>query len=143
VAVDRNHNVVFENRIDWPFWEGLHAGEVRLQRCSGCSRWMWPAEYRCGECGSWELHWEPVAGEGAIYAWERTHYPFVKAFADMMPYVNVLVEFPHAGNRRLVGLLLPPNEGVKIGAKVVADIRPPSPKTYDLPALWWRLADTV
>ena len=75
-----------------------------------------------------------------VYAWERTHYPFVPAFKDLLPYVNVLVELPHAGERRFIGLLVGGDEGVKIGAKVVADIQPPSERTKNLPALFWRLA---
>lgn len=140
MAIDRNYNVVFENRVDYPYWEGLGKGEIRIQRCDRCQRWMWPAEWRCGECGSWDLHFEAVKGEGVIYAWERTHYSFVPAFADLLPYVNVLVELPKAGNRRLVGLLIGSDEGVKIGARVEAAIQPSAPRTKNLPALFWRLA---
>jgi len=140
MAMDRNYNVVFENRVDFPFWEGLGQGVVRMQRCDKCSKWIWPAEWRCGECGSWDLHWEEVEGTGTVNAWERTHYNFVPAFKDMLPYVNVLVELPHAGKVKLVGVLLEPSAGVKIGAPVIADIQPASEKTHNLPALWWRLA---
>lgn len=142
MTIDRNFNAVFENRVDYPFWQGLEQDELRIQRCSGCRRWMWPAEWRCGECGSWDFDWETIAPEGTIYAWERTHQPFVPQFADMLPYVNALVELPQAGNRHILGLVLPPHEGIRIGARVTAAIQPPGERTHGLPALWWRLAET-
>jgi uncharacterized protein len=86
------------------------------------------------------MRWERVSGEGIVYSWERTHHPFVKAFADMLPYVNVLVELPDAGDRRLIGILLPPHDAVKIGARVLPIIQPATARTRNLPVLWWHLA---
>ena len=143
VAIDRNHNVVFENRIDFPYWDGLIKGELRVQRCDKCERWTWPAEWRCGDCGSWELHWEPVDARGVVYAWERTHYPFSQKFKDLLPYVTVLVALPAAGERRMVGHLLGSDAGIKIGARVNPEIQAPSPLTRNRPALFWRMAETT
>jgi uncharacterized OB-fold protein len=144
VTIDRNHNVVFENRIDFPYWDGLKKGEVRCQRCEKCGRWTWPAEWRCPACGSWDFHWEAVEAQGEIYAWERTHYPFSKNFKDLLPYVTVLVALPAAGDIRMVGLLLgAEKQNIKIGLKVTPDIQAPSARTLNLPALWWRLAGTT
>lgn len=140
MTIDRNFEIEFSQRVDHSFWEGLAEGQVRVQRCSGCARWLWPAEWRCGKCGSWDLHWEAVAGEGRVYAWERTYQPFAPLFADMLPYVNIMVELPQAGGVRMLGLLLPPDDAVRIGARVIAAIQEPSERTQGLPALWWRLA---
>lgn len=139
VTIDRNHNEVFEDRVDFPFWDGLNAGVIRMQRCTGCERWIWPAEWRCGKCGSYELEWQEVPGEGIVYGWGRTHYPFAPEFNDMRPYTNVLVELPAAGGRRVFGVLLDAPETVRVGDQVIADIQPPSSRTQNLPALWWRL----
>jgi uncharacterized OB-fold protein len=142
VTTDRNYNVSFESRVDFPFWNGLGKDEIRIQRCDKCLCWTWPAEWRCRQCGSWDLHWEAVQGAGVIYAWERTHYPFMPSFSDLLPYVNVLVELPHAGNRRLLGLLIGSVDSVRIGARVEAEIQRATPRTKNLPALFWRLAGT-
>jgi uncharacterized protein len=140
LAVDRNQNRVFGDRVDFPFWDGLARGRIQIQRCNQCARWIWPAEWRCGQCGSFELHWEETPGTGTVYAWERTHYPFMPSFADLIPYVTVLVELPQAGNRRLFGLLVGSEDGLRIGAPVEAAIQPASERTKSLSALWWRLA---
>jgi uncharacterized OB-fold protein len=139
MAKERNANVVFANRVDAPFWQGLAEGVVKIQHCMDCQNWIWPAEWRCGTCGSFELRWEEINPEGTVYAWNRTYYPFVQAYADLVPYVNIFVELPHAGNRRLLGLLLKPDDDVRIGAPVVPVIEPPSKRTRDLYALRWRL----
>ena len=141
MTIERNQNVVWENRVDGPYWEGLKAGEIRVQRCDKCQTWIWPAEWRCGTCGSWDLHWETVPNEGVIYAWTRTHYAFAKRFADMMPFITVLVQLPKGGGHKVVGILEGPSEGVKIGAKVTPVFKAPSDHTMNLPGLWWRLAD--
>lgn len=144
MTVERNFNVVFENRLDYPYFEGLGKGEVRIPRCDKCQTWTWPAEWRCPECGSWDFHWETASTEGAtVYAWTRTHYAFSKNFADLLPFVNALVELPKAGKVRLVGLLLGSDKGVKVGAAVKTDIQPAQERFHNLPALAWRLADAA
>jgi uncharacterized OB-fold protein len=141
MANERDEVHPFSDRVDSPYWEGLSAGELRVQRCEGCQAWRWPADWRCPACGSYDLGWEPVDPEGLVYSWIRTQRPFVAAYADLVPYVNVLVELPSAGGARLLGLLAGETDGVEIGAAVVGDFSPASRRTVDLPVLVWRLAD--
>ena len=54
-----------------PYWEGLKAGRLMIQRCSGCGLWQWGPEWICHSCHSFELAWEGVTAEGRIYSWER------------------------------------------------------------------------
>jgi uncharacterized OB-fold protein len=104
--------------IDAAYWEGLAAGELRMQRCDGCDAWRWGPVWRCADCGSWDLTWRQVEPVGTVYSWIRTHQAFVPALADAVPFVNVLVELPHAGSRRMLGVLVGPEEGLRIGAPV-------------------------
>jgi uncharacterized OB-fold protein len=138
VAKDRNFNVDFAARVDSPYWAGLERGELRIQRCAGCGDWIWPAEWRCGVCGSFESEWPLVEPIGEVYTWTRTHYPFVAGYE--VPYVHVLVALTGAGGRRLLGLLTGPDDGLCIGARVRGHVDPPSELTLDLPALRWSLA---
>ena len=128
---------------DDEYWEALGRGEFRLCRCAGCSRWMWPAHFRCGECGSWDQEWVAVDPEGVVYSWTRTWYAFdrTKERAGDLPYVVVLAEIPAAGCARVMGALEGDDSKLFIGAKVKALIDPPSPKTKGYPALRWTLAD--
>jgi uncharacterized OB-fold protein len=138
MAKDRNFNAEFSARVDAPYWAGLERGELCIQRCAGCAKWMWPAEWRCGECGSFESEWPAVEPVGEVYTWTRTHYPFVPDFP--VPYVHVLVALSRAGGRRLLGVLTGPEDGLRIGAPVQGYIEQASAATRGLPALRWRLS---
>jgi uncharacterized OB-fold protein len=139
MAKDRNFHADFDRRVDAPYWHGLRRGELVVERCTGCRTWIWPAEWRCGECGSFELGWESVEPTGTVYSWTRTHYPFDPSHADLIPYVHVLVALTEAGGRRLLGILTGDQTGLRIGATVRGYVEPPSARTLDLPALRWEL----
>lgn len=139
MASERDQVHPFEARVDAPYWEGLGDGTLRIQRCSRCRSWRWPADWRCGGCGSYELGWEDVEPRGVVYSWIRTRQPLVPAYADLVPYVNVLVELPHAGGARLMGLLTGDSEAIEVGRTVSGTFRAPTPRTIDLPVLTWSL----
>src|SRR5262245_17079842 len=127
---------------DEEYWKGLADGEFRLPRCAACKKWMWPAHYRCGECGSWELEWVKQEPVGTVYSWTRTWYAFdrVRERADDVPYVIVVAEIPAAGGACVLGVLKGKEDKLKIGAKVKGIIEPPSAKSKGYPAIRWALA---
>jgi uncharacterized OB-fold protein len=137
-----------QNRIsggigaDEPYWAGLADGELRLPRCATCRKWMWPAHYRCGACGSWELEWIRQEAVGTIYSWTRTWYAFdrVHERAADVPYVIVVAEIASAGGACLLGVFTGKEDGLKIGARVRGIIEPPSEKSKGYPAIRWALA---
>jgi uncharacterized protein len=139
VSHERDHVDPFTGRVDFPYWDGLARGELRIQRCEQCRAWRWPAEWRCPGCGSYELGWEQVEPTGIVYSWVRTHMPFVATYADLVPYVNVLVELQQAGGARLMGLLTGDEDGIRIGAPVTGTFQSASPRTLDLAVLTWSL----
>jgi uncharacterized OB-fold protein len=125
------------------YWQGLEEGRFLLPRCAGCDKWMWPAHWRCGECGAWDLDWTEVQPYGTVYAWSRTWYAFdrVKERAAQVPYVVVLAKIPHAGNSRVLGVLKGPDEGLKIGAPVHGVIDPPARESKGYATVRWVLGD--
>jgi uncharacterized OB-fold protein len=124
------------------YWEGLEEGRFLLPRCPGCQRWIWPAHWRCGECGSWEIGWEDVEPVGTVYAWTRTWYSFdrIKERADQIPYVVVLAEIPAAGGTRVLGVLKGDESGLRIGAPVAGEIDPPAPAAKGYATIRWKIA---
>ncbi|MCF8601983.1 OB-fold domain-containing protein [Gordonia sp. HY442] len=105
--------------LDQPYWDGLLAGELRIQRCAQCRTWVWGPQWICGRCHTLEPGWEAVDPVGVVYAWSRSHYPFIREYADRTPYVTALIELPHAGGRRVLGLM--PDAGghdIRIGDAV-------------------------
>ena|SRR5256886_177559 len=137
----RDHKITGGIGADDPFWEALEAGEVRLPRCAGCGRWTWPAHWRCGECGSWEFHWNVVEPAGTVYSWTRTWYAFdrTRERAGDVPYVVVLVEIDGTDGARVLGVLNGDEAAVKIGARAAGAVLPPSEKTLGYPSIVWSL----
>ena len=127
---------------DDAYWRALEEGSFKLPRCSGCAQWTWPAHFRCGQCGCWDMEWVAVEPAGTIYSWTRSWYAFdrVRERAADVPYVTVLVEIPQAGGARVMGILQGSEEGLRVGAPVRGTILPPSEKTKGYPSICWTLA---
>ena len=128
---------------DGPFWDALEAGEFRIARCRRCAKWLVPAHFRCGTCGSWEIGWDEVAALGTIYTWTRNH-----AVSDVLqerrgdlPYVTLLVELSQMGGARLPGLLMGESAGLRIGASVRGVIRPPEERARGFATMAWQIID--
>ncbi|NED69499.1 DNA-binding protein, partial [Streptomyces sp. SID10244] len=118
---------------------GLRNGELTLQRCTSCRRWIWGPQWICGNCHTFDPGWETVEPEGIVYAWSRSHYPFISELADRVPYVTALVELPQAGGRRVLGILVGDDtDAVRIGDRVVGHIELDEGATW--PLLRWRRA---
>ena len=124
--------------LDEPYWDGLARGVVTIQRCGGCGAWLWGPRWACPECLRPEPDWVEVEPRGRIFTWTRTWQKFAPEFADHVPYVTVLVELPHAGNRRLLGLLLGDDSvDPRIGEEVRGVIQPSSELTSNAAVLRW------
>jgi uncharacterized OB-fold protein len=51
--------------VNRPFWTGGAKGQLLIQRCTACGRWVHPPVERCAVC-SGELVPEPVSGNGTV-----------------------------------------------------------------------------
>jgi len=123
-----------EHDLDAPYWAGLRAGELRIQCCAACGTWIWAPRGICPECHSFDLAWRAVEPVGTVFSWTRTWQPFAPWMPGHVPFTNVVVELPAAGDRRLVGVLLDGDRAdLRPGLPVVGVIEP------DVPVLRWRL----
>lgn len=118
------------------YWDGLLSGELRLQRCAGCSTWHWPAVFRCAGCGSWEHVWETAALTGKVYSWTRSWHPFGGLEAIDKPFVIAVVQLDRAGQARLVGIMDDPGE-VSIGQPVRGRITTTPFGDATVPSIRW------
>lgn len=123
--------------VDAPYWQALAAGEVRLPRCLGCRRWIWPPQRRCAACGAYGLTWEGVDPVGTVYSWTRTWYRFVPELDP--PYIVLVAEVDGTDGARVLGLLDGPDDGLAVGCRIVGAVHPPSEATRGLPTLRWSL----
>ena len=99
-----------------PFFEGAALGDLVLQRCQSCEKWMWPVKYRCIHCFAPDVEWRPASGRATLYSLSVVHqqYPgFPSAYVIATVETDEGVRF----NTSLVG------EDVKntaIGSALVA-----------------------
>ena len=57
------------------FWEGCKAGELRLQRCTECSKSYFPPRPFCPGCGSRKVEVYPASGRATLYSYVINHRP--------------------------------------------------------------------
>ena len=109
------------DRDSEPFWRGLHEGELRLQRCRGCSALRWPPRAVCNRCHGFDFEWVAASGRGRVVSWVRTHRAFAPAWRDEVPYDVVLVALDEQQDLQLIGRLdgARPREGLAVQARFV------------------------
>ncbi|WP_206613429.1 bifunctional MaoC family dehydratase N-terminal/OB-fold nucleic acid binding domain-containing protein [Parahaliea mediterranea] len=97
------------------FWEGVEAGELRVQRCGGCQTLRHPPSSACPHCQS--LEWTPqrVSGRGTVYSFVTMHYPEIPPFD--YPNLIALVELEE-GTRLVSNLVGVSRHDVRIGMPV-------------------------
>jgi uncharacterized OB-fold protein len=87
-----------------PFWEAAHHKRLTMQRCPACRGFTWQPKPVCPGCGSPELEWEEAGGLATILSWTVPYPPVLPAFADLLPFVVVLVGLEEGP--RMVGQLV-------------------------------------
>lgn len=119
------------------FWEGMVAGELRIQRCDGCGLLRHPPGPMCPRCGKTSMGYAVAAGHGEVFSFVVQHHPPTPG--RQPPYVVALVELAE-GVRILAELVgIDPAEvhigmPVRIGFQRIDD---------DLTLPIWRPRDTA
>lgn len=101
------------------FWEGVDAGELRIQRCNGCGVLRHPPQPMCDRCGSTDQGYVLASGTGSIYSHVTHHHPPLPGV--QLPHTVLLVEL--AEGVRLVSELAPGEDAervaIGVGVRVV------------------------
>jgi uncharacterized OB-fold protein len=72
------------------FWEGVEAGELRIQKCNACGHVAHPPQPLCASCGSSDQGYVVSSGKGVIYSHVTHHYPPLPGVER--PHTVLLVE---------------------------------------------------
>ena len=99
------------------FWQAARAGRLEMQRCANCSRFRYFPAPLCPKCLSVEHEWQPVSGQGILYAFTIVHRAPTAAMAKETPYTIVFVDLAE-GPRVMARLDHIPPEGPRIGKPV-------------------------
>jgi uncharacterized OB-fold protein len=115
--------------VTQPFWDGIAAGKLRLQRCRGCGRHVFYPRPFCPHCTSADLEWVDASGRGTVHSYTIVHRA-PPGFES--PYAVALVDLAE-GVRMLTGLLDVPPEGVTVGLEVELAVAGDPPLPYFRP----------
>ena len=85
--------------VNRAFWTGGARGELMIQRCGACGRWVHPPESGCPECGG-ELHAEAVSGRGTVFTFTVNRHAFNPQVP--LPYVIAIIELVEQPDLRVV-----------------------------------------
>jgi len=98
------------------FWAAAREGRLAIQRCGKCRRWNHAPSLACPSCGSLELAYENVSGEGTLFSWTVIREAPAPGFRDRMPLIVGLVELAEQPHLLLVSNILGLTEGdLKLG----------------------------
>jgi len=98
------------------YWEGIARGELRIQRCATCTRYVFYPRAICPHCFSDRLSWVAASGRGTIYSYTVAHQAF-GSFAKEVPFVIAIIELEE-GVRMMTRIIGTSRERITIGAPV-------------------------
>jgi len=87
------------------FWDGMKAGELRLQRCLDphCAHVYFPPRPFCPGCGSRQVEWFASSGRGTLYSYVINERP-APGFEAEAPYAIAVVQLDE-GPRMMTNLV--------------------------------------
>ena len=113
------------------FWEGLKEGKIYATKCEKCGKLHFPPVADCGECGSSNMKWVELDGEGEIETFTQV---VVKpaSFSKESSYIVAIARL-NEGVKALAWLIDVKREDVKAGMKVklVARVTSDGRATYE------------
>ena len=98
------------------FWEGLKEGKIYATKCQKCGKLHFPPVADCGDCGSSNVKWTELEGEGEIETFTQV---VVKpaSFSKESDYIVAITRLKE-GVRALAWLIGVEREDVQVGMKV-------------------------
>jgi uncharacterized protein len=99
-----------------PYWNAAREHRLVIQRCA-CGRLSHPPVVSCPACHGGAFTWEPMSGDGEVYAFTWVSHSVHPASAGQTPYILVLVELAE-GPRVLTNLRHCAPEDVRVGLGV-------------------------
>jgi uncharacterized OB-fold protein len=107
-----------------PFWRGGESGELRIQRCQDCRRWLHPPQPMCPSCHGRELRAEAVSGRGTVWSYTVNRYQWAPGIEP--PYVLAEVELEEQAGLRLLTAIVdvdPEAEPPQVSIGMAVEVR--------------------
>ena len=116
-----------------PFWDAAAQNKLVMQRCQDCRAYIWTPRPACFECGSANVAWTQLSGNGKVYSFtvirQVVGRAASKAFEPDIPYVVAWIDLDE-GPRMISNVIGCPAEDVKLGMKVAVVFERQSPDVW-------------
>lgn len=99
------------------YWDAAKAGQLSVQRCSTCRRYLFPPSVACPRCLTETLVPTPVSGRGRVHAFTVARQAFDPSF--QVPYVLALVEIDEDPDVRILTNLVQSDPAAVTGGAAV------------------------
>jgi uncharacterized OB-fold protein len=108
------------------FWDGVAAGELRIQRCETCGHAVFYPRALCPFCHSDRLVWIAASGTGEVYSYTVAHRAFGE-FGAQTPFTVALVDLDEGVRMltRIVGGTVAIGDRVELEIAAVGDMQLP------------------
>ncbi len=105
------------------WWEATKQHRYLVRQCKDCEHKWFPPFPACSKCGSMNLTWMEIKGEGIIHSYVVIEQPILAAFVKAVPYLVAVIELPETREKdgsvtRVAGVLLDNEKDVAIGFRV-------------------------
>jgi uncharacterized protein len=74
------------------FWAATAEGRLTMPKCDDCSEYVWYPRPFCPACGSTNVTWTDVSGNGTVYTFTVVHRSGVPGYREALPYVIAYVQ---------------------------------------------------
>lgn len=101
------------------WWDGIEAGELRIQRCKECRTLRHPPRPMCGSCQSTLWDWAISKGAGTVYSYVVMHYPPIPGYDFPLPVALIDLD---EGTRLVANVAGCKPSEVRVGMRVQAKI---------------------
>jgi len=106
-----------------PYWDGLAAGKMLIQRCKDCGKLRHYPRPVCDACWSMAHDWVAASGHATLHSWTVCHHPFHMGFKAESPYVLLTVDLAE-GVRAMGQLRGTDASALKLGMKMELGFEP-------------------
>lgn len=78
--------------VERPFWDAARKGDLILQKCVDCNRFIFYPRIYCPHCHSAALTWEKASGKGKVYTYTVVLSNSHSSFLADIPFVIAIVK---------------------------------------------------
>ncbi|NMM03901.1 thiolase [Paraburkholderia sp. RP-4-7] len=110
---------------DAPFWQACQDKTLKIRFCHDCTRYFHPPMPGCPRCGSMDLGWKEVSGNGTVFTYTIGHHAVHPALKGHGPYNVSVILLDDVDDVRLVSNVIDvPPEELSIGMPVTVCFEP-------------------